>query len=66
MGFRGKATQTNMRTWEGEQFLEEIRPTLHKDFGVLKGHLKRGGVRDRGLRLSHHGGDGNRLWKLSG
>lgn len=50
-----------MRTLEGEQFLEEVGPNLHNEFGVLKGHLKGGGgVRDRGLRLSHHCGNGNK------
>lgn len=43
-----------MRTWEEEQFLEELGPALHN------------GVRDRGLRLSHHCGDGNKALEVVG
>ena len=38
---REEATQTNMRTLEGEKFLrEDMGWTLHSEFGVPKGHLK--------------------------
>lgn len=52
-----------MRTWEEEQFLEELGPALHNEFGVL---LRGSGVRDRGLRLSHHCGDGNKALEVVG